>query len=370
MKYLFINSVAGFGSTGKLIEETAQQLTREGHVCRIAYGRKTATGQTPTVAIGSPLDYRLHALGHRLFGTGGFGSKAATARFLRWVREYDPDVIWLHNLHGYYIHIGLLFDYLRQSGKEIRWTLHDCWAFTGNCPYFSALGCEKWKQGCGDCPQLGLYPKTLRDATAENFRKKRTLFTGIPNLTLYVPSRWLAGLVSQSFLKDYPLRVVPNTCDTTVFRPTGSDFRQKYALEGTFIVLGVANVWEPRKGLADFVRLAELLPSSCKIVLIGLSDRQIAGLPESILGLPRTGSPRELAQAYTAADVYVCPSAEETFGMTVLESACCGTRPIVYENTACQEVAEAHGGLSVPKGAEYLAQAIEGLLKNHQEEQE
>ena len=129
-------------------------------------------------------------------------------------------------------------------------------------------------------------------------------------------------------------------------------------------------MWEPRKGLADFVRLAELLPSSCKIVLIGLSDRQISQLPESILGLPRTGSPRELAQAYTAADVYVCPSAEEAFGMTVLESACCGTRPIVYENTACQEVAEAHGGLSVPKGAEYLAQAIVVLLKNHQEEQE
>ena len=163
--------------------------------------------------------------------------------------------------------------------------------------------------------------------------------------------------------------MVPNTCDTAVFKPTESDFRQKYGLEGTFVVLGVANVWEPRKGLADFIRLSELLPDRCKIVLIGLTNRQIDQLPKAILGLPRTGSPRELAQAYTAADVYVCPSAEETFGMTVLEAACCGTRPIVYENTACQEVAQAHGGVFVPKGPEHLARAILDLLKNTQEEQ-
>ena len=369
MKYLFINSVAGFGSTGRLIEDTARELTRQGHTCRIAYARKAAPGEIPTVAIGTPLDYRLHALRHRLLGTGGFGSRAATAKFLRWVEEYDPDVIWLHNLHGYYIHIGLLFDYLRQSGKEIRWTLHDCWAFTGNCPYFSAIGCEKWKQGCGGCPQLGLYPKALRDATAENYKKKRALFTNIPNLTLYVPSQWLADLVSQSFLKDYPIHVVPNTCDTGIFQPTESDFRQKYGLEDRFVVLGVANVWEPRKGLGDFIQLSQLLPDRCKIVLIGLTERQIAQLPKAILGLHRTGSPRELAQAYTAADVYVCPSAEETFGMTVLEAACCGTRPIVYENTACQEVAQAHGGIVVPKGPEHLARAIAALLKNTQEEQ-
>ena len=238
MKYLFINTVADFGSTGKLIVSACEALQRQGHTCYIAYGRKGAACQIPTVAIGSTRDYLIHALGHRLFGTGGFGSKSATRAFLQWVRGYDPDVIWLHNLHGYYIHIGLLFDYLRQSGKEIRWTLHDCWAFTGNCPYFSMAQCEKWKHGCGSCPQKGVYPKALLDATAENYRKKKALFTGIPNLTLQVPSRWLAELVRESFLKDYPIEVVPNTVDRAVFKPTPGSFRESHHLEGKFLVLG------------------------------------------------------------------------------------------------------------------------------------
>lgn len=361
MKYLFINTVADFGSTGKLIVSACEALQRQGHTCYIAYGRKGAACQIPTVAIGSTRDYLIHALGHRLFGTGGFGSKSATRAFLQWVRGYDPDVIWLHNLHGYYIHIGLLFDYLRQSGKEIRWTLHDCWAFTGNCPYFSMAQCEKWKHGCGSCPQKGVYPKALLDATAENYRKKKALFTGIPNLTLQVPSRWLAELVRESFLKDYPIEVVPNTVDRAVFKPTPGSFRESHHLEGKFLVLGAASVWEPRKGLADFVALRALLPEHFAIVLIGLTDRQRAQLPPGILGLPRTKNQQELAMAYTAADVYVCPSAEETFGMTVLEAACCGTTPIVYEHTACQEVAEDCGGICVPKGAENLAQAIARL---------
>lgn len=367
MKYLFINTVAGFGSTGKIVLSACEALQAQGHTCVIAYGRQAVDRGIPTAAIGSPWDYRLHALRHRILGTGGFGSKAATRRFLNWVREYDPDVIWLHNLHGYYIHLGLLFDYLRTCGKQVRWTLHDCWAFTGNCPYFTMAGCEKWRHGCGGCPQKNRYPKALLDATAANYRRKEALFTGIPNMVLEVPSQWLAALVKQSFLKDYPIRVVPNTVDPSIFRPTAGNFREKHHLEGKFLVLGVANVWEPRKGLADLVQLSRLLPEDCKVVLVGLTDAQRAALPRNILGLNRTGSARELAEIYTTADVYVCPSLEETFGMTVLEAACCGTTPIVYEGTACQEVALAHGGIAVPKGAENLAQAVTEQMRKAQE---
>ena len=211
MKYLFINSVAGFGSTGRIILSACERLEQQGHPCRIAYGRQATQCGVPTIAIGSPWDYRFHALCHRIFGTGGFGSRAATARFLRQVREYDPDVIWLHNLHGYYIHVGLLFDYLRSCGKQIIWTLHDCWAFTGNCPYFSAVGCEKWKTCCGSCPQKNVYPKALLDASRKNYLRKKALFTGIENLSLEVPSKWLANLVRESFLKDYPIRAAVKT---------------------------------------------------------------------------------------------------------------------------------------------------------------
>ncbi len=364
MKYLFINVTAGVGSTGQLVLKAARELQAAGNQCLIAYGREAGNcGDVETLAIGTPRNCQLHALQHRILGTGGFGSKAATKAFLTEIREYDPDVIWLHNLHGYYIHVGLLFDYLRTCGKRIIWTLHDCWAFTGNCPYFTYAGCEKWRTGCGSCPQRGLYPKCTLDATKENYRRKKDLFTGIPQLSIQVPSQWLGDLVSQSFLKDYPLCVVPNEADSIVFHPTPSRLRETYHLEGKFLVLGAANVWEPRKGLADFVRLDSLLPDSCKIVLIGIPAELKKSIPGSILALPRTRNAQELAQWYTAADVFVSPSVEETFGMTVLEAALCGTVPLVYRSTACEEVARAQGGIIADRGPEHLAEAILQLQK-------
>lgn len=359
MKYLFINVVAGIGSTGRIITDTARELERQGHICRIAYGRAADDCQgIGTISIGSPLDYRLHALQHRVFGTGGFGSRHATREFVKSIRAYDPDVIWLHNLHGYYLHLGVLFEYLRSCGKKIIWTLHDCWAFTGNCPYFSFIRCDRWKTGCGSCPQKHLYPKAFLDASASNYARKKALFTGIPNLSIQVPSQWLADLVKESYLGEYPIRVVPNKVNTNVFRPTPSDLRKQWGLEDKFIILGVANVWEPRKGLNDFITLSKLLPQDYKIVLVGIQPEQGKELPETILALPRTASAEELARCYTAADVYVSPSAEETFGMTVLEAACCGTMPIVYRGTACQEVAQANGGICVEPSPRNLLNAI------------
>ena len=364
MKYLYINVTAGAGSTGNLVVQSCREKMAQGHTCLIAYGRECKNCEgIDTLPIGTPRDSRRHALLHRFRGTGGFGSREATLRFLEQVKKFDPDVIWLHNLHGYYIHVGLLFDYLRTCGKAIIWTLHDCWAFTGNCPYFTYAGCDRWRTGCGSCPQKDLYPKTGRDATRENFARKKRLFTGIPNLSLQVPSRWLEELTKESFLKDYPISVVPNRVDTQVFRPTESDLREKWHLEDQFVVLGAANVWEPRKGLQDFIALSSLLPESCRIVLVGIPESLKRKLPKNILALPRTKNQQELAQWYTACDVYVSPSVEETFGMTVLEAACCGTTPIVYKGTACQEVAQEHGGICVDRGPAHLAEAIATLQK-------
>lgn len=365
MKYLFINSVAGFGSTGRIAAEKCRELMREGHRCVLAFGREKANcDDIPTVAIGSSLDFKVHALRNRIFDDHGFGSKAATAQFLSWVRQYDPDMIWLHNVHGYYIHIGLLFDYLRTCGKKIIWTLHDCWAFTGHCAYFDFVGCEKWKTGCESCPQKKGYPASLIfDNSKTNFQKKKALFTGIPNLSLEVPSHWLEDRVKRSFLKDYPVEVRYHTIDREIFKPTPGDFREKYGLEEKKIVLGVASVWDGRKGLEDFIQLSDMLPDDHKIVLVGLSDSQIAALPGKILGLPRTNSMRELAEIYSAADIFVNPSTEETFGMTAMEARCCGTEAIVYKNTACEEIVNRFGGIAVERGAENLYAAIEKRMK-------
>lgn len=363
MKYLFINSVAGFGSTGRIAAEKCRELMGQGHQCVLAFGREKANCDgIPTVQIGTAMDYRLHGLRSRLLDDSGFGSRRATRRFLEWVKEYDPDVIWLHNLHGYYLHIGELFAYLRTCGKQILWTLHDCWSFTGHCAYFDFAGCDRWKTGCCSCPQKDSYPKSLlRDNSRSNYEKKKALFTGIPNLKLIVPSHWLESRVKESFLRDYPVEVVYNTVNREVFRPTPGDFRRRYGLEEKRIILGVASVWEERKGLKDFIDLSPLLDARFQIVLIGLTAKQAASLPEGILALPRTNSVRELAEAYTAADVYVCPSVEETFGMTVLEARCCGTPVIVYQGTACQEITDQLGGIAVPRGAEQLCRAIAEL---------
>ena len=360
MKYLFINSVAGFGSTGRIAAEKCRELMRQGHTCVLAYGRQKANcDDIETWQIGASLDYRLHGVMNRVLDNHGFGSKGATKQFLERVKEYDPDVIWLHNVHGYYINIELLFSYLKTCGKKILWTLHDCWSFTGHCAYFDYVGCDRWKTGCHHCPQKKGYPSSmLLDNSKNNYARKKELFCGIPNLTLIVPSYWLEGRVKNSFLKEYPVEVVYNTVDPQVFHPVSGDFREKYGLENAKILLGVANVWEERKGLRDFVKLSQMLEEPYKIVLVGLSPEQLRELPENILGLPRTNSIQELVEIYSAADIYVCPSVEETFGMTPLEAHACGTPAIVYEDTACEEIASKFGGTVVRRGPEYLLRAI------------
>ena len=364
MKYLFINTVAGFGSTGRIAAEKCRELMAQGHDCCIAYGRSAVNcDDIPTIRIGNAFDFRLHGVMNRIFDNHGFGSKSATKQFLEQVKEYDPDVIWLHNLHGYYIHIGLLFDYLKTCGKKIFWTLHDCWTFTGHCAYFDFVGCDRWKTGCHDCPQKKSYPASmLLDGSKRNYERKQYLFTGIPNMTLTTPSQWLADLVKQSFLREYPVEVVYNKINQEVFKPTPSDFREKHGLQNKTVLLGVASVWEKRKGLDDFVKLAGLLDDRYQIVLVGLTEKQAQELPKTILCLPRTNSMTELAEIYTAADVYVCPSVEETFGMTVAEAIHCGTKAIVYRGTACEEVANLMDGMVVDRGAENIQKAIYSMF--------
>lgn len=351
MKYLFINSVAGFGSTGRIAADKCRELMAQGHSCVLAYGRdKVNCDDVQTVTIGSKLDCYLHGLECRILDDQGFGSRAATRRFLRWVREYDPDVIWLHNIHGYYLNMELLFSYLKTCGKAIFWTLHDCWSFTGHCTHFAFVGCEKWKTGCHHCPQKKEYPAScLRDNSRRNWLKKRELFKGIPNLTLITPSQWLADLVKESFLREYPVEVSYNVIDKAVFQPTPGTFRQTFGLEQKKILLGVASIWGERKGLWDYVKLASLLPESCQIVLVGLTPEQQKQMPPSILALPRTNSARELAEIYTAADVFVNLTYEDTYPTVNLEAKACGTRIVCYDTGGSGETL-GQGDTLVPRG--------------------
>lgn len=341
-KVLLINSVCGIGSTGRICTDLAQQFEKQGNEVKIAYGRNSYVPkqfQKYAVRIGNDLDVKLHVLQTRLFDNHAFGSYNATKKFLKWVEEYNPNLIWLHNTHGYYINIELLFNWLKQHQNiQVKWTLHDCWAFTGHCTHFMIAKCNKWQTECKNCPQKKMYPAgLLKDNSKQNFEKKKQLFTGLKNLTLITPSQWLANLVKQSFLKEYSVEVIYNTIDKNIFKPTPSDFRKKYGLENKKIILGVASVWETRKGLNDFIELSKILNDNYKIVLVGLTQKQIKSLPKNILGLQKTNSPQELAQIYSASDVFFNPTYEDNYPTVNLEAQSCGTPVVTYDVGGCKE---------------------------------
>ena len=337
-----INSVCGIGSTGRICTDLAETLSQNGHEVKIAYGR----GDVPdnfkhyAIKIGNDFDVKLHVLYSRIFDNTGFGSYKATKKFLEWVKEYNPDVIHLHNIHGYYINIELLFDYLAKAKKRVIWTLHDCWAFTGHCPHFSFVKCDKWKYGCSNCPQKRGYPSSyVFDSSCLNWKRKKKIFTSVSNMTLITPSEWLAKLVRKSFLGKYPIKVINNGIDTDVFKPTLGNFRQNHNLMNKKILLGVSNQWTERKGLNDFIKLSSMISDDYRIVLVGLSDKQISSLPNNkIIGIRRTQSTKELAEIYTMADVFLNLSYEESFGLTTIEAISCGTAVIVYDTTALSEI--------------------------------
>lgn len=362
LKILQINSVCGVTGTGRIVADLYEAAVNRGHECMVAYGEHkyhNNPGTMQTMEIGTIRDCQIHAVLTRLWDKQGFGSRRATREFLKKVDEYQPDVVHLHNLHGYYMNIELLFQYLKQKNIKVVWTLHDCWAFTGHCVHFLEAACDKWQTECYNCPLTGQYPASLGyDGSRQNYRRKKELFTGLQDMTLVVPSRWLEERVRQSFLKDYPVKVVYNGIDLNSYHPTPSDFREKYGLQDKFIVLGVANVWVERKGLNTFLELAKRLGNEYHVVLVGLNEQQLEELPEGVLGLPRTDTVRELAEIYTAADVFVNPGREETFGLTVAEAIACGTWPIVYADTACAEVVEQGTGQIVDGGIDELEAAI------------
>jgi len=365
MKMLLVNSVCGVGSTGRITADIAEAFIKKGHVARVAYGR----GQVPekykdiSYRIGNGFRICFNALKARLLDNEGFNARKETKKFIKWADEYNPDVLWLHNLHGYYINIDILFNWIKSRPQmEVKWTLHDCWAFTGHCSHFSIANCNKWQNQCECCLQKKCYPKSLlRDNSKHNFNHKQKLFSGVKNMSIIVPSYWLADLVQKSFLTEYEVDVVHNTINEDIFKLQYSDFKQTYNLYDKIVILGVANIWTEQKGLTDFIELAKLLSDKYVIVLVGSYKTKNKKIPRNIIFMPRTNSEKDLAKIYAGADVFVNPSREETFGLTTLEAIKCGTPTIVYKDTACEEVARLYGGIVVEPNVADIYKAITNM---------
>lgn len=363
-----INTVAGTGSVGRIAVSLYGACVEHGMEAVVVYGRGHAPEGVGAWKMSGLMDFTCHVLRNFFLGESGFGSVKTTADLLMWLDEVRPDVIQLHNIHGFYINIELLFGWLKKSGIPVVWTLHDCWAFTGHCAYFDYVDCDQWKAGCQSCGQhRSAYPYAIfKDNARVGYRRKKEAFTGVPGLTLVTPSHWLAEKVGASFLREYPVEVIPNGVDLSVFKPGGS---QRERGNSGMLVLGVANIWEKRKGLSYFVRLAGVLPENCHILLVGMGRRQRLALKAKecrgilprgkVTMLGRTNSRGELARIYSEADVYVNTTLEDNFPTTNLEALACGTPVVTFDTGGSPESLDANTGFTVQKGnLEKLAEAV------------
>lgn len=358
MKIVQINSVCGAGSTGKICVAISELLTNEGIENYILYtsGR---TDYPRGIRYMSKHEIKWQALKARVIGNYGFQSKAATKRLIVELDRISPDIVHLHNLHSHNVHLDELFTYLKNKKTKVFWTFHDCWTFTAYCPYYDIARCNRWKiEGCHHCPQRTRY-SWFFDRSKMLFEKKKQLFSGL-DLTIVTPSQWLADQVKMSFLKEYPVKVINNGIDLSVFYPRKTHFREKQGLENKFILLGVAFGWGKRKGLDVFMRLAERLDSEkFQIVLVGTDDEVDKLLPQNVISIHRTENQAQLAEIYSAADLFVNPTREEVLGLVNLESLACGTPVLTFRTGGSPECVDEKTGVVVDcDDEEALYQAI------------
>ena len=355
-KLVQINVVSNILSTGKICEDIGKVAISNGWESFVAYGRNAKPSASKELTIGSMSDVYRHYIAHRLFDREGLCSEVPTRKLVEQLKQIAPDIIVLHNIHDHYLNYPVLFKYLASINTPVVWVQHDCWAFTGGCMYFDMLECERWKNGCGRCPEKRAY---FLNKSGYQYGLKKELLDKLKNLTFVSVSNWLAGLLGQSYLGHKPIQVIHNGTDVSVFKPYGKGNKE------TFGILGVAADWVQRKGLFEFYKLRELLDSNFSITLVGLTKRQIKELPDGIVGIERTTSIKELAKLYSNSDVFVNPTFSDNFPTTNIEALACGTPVITYKTGGSPEAIDERTGAAVEQGdIKGLAEAIVGMKKS------
>ena len=365
LKLLQINLSANWGSHGKIAAQIGDVAISHGWESYIAYGRACNPCSSKLIKIGGQWDIYEHLIETRLFDNHGLASRRATKKFIKQIDELKPDIIHLHNIHGYYLNYRILFEYLQGLSIPVVWTLHDFWAVTGHCGHFIQANCNKWKTGCYDCPQSKTeYPTSLfSDRSKNNYLEKRELFTSLKNLSIVTVSQWVKNMIDESFFKDIPSQVIYNGLDLNIFQPTKSSLKNKLGIpDDKPIVLGVASVWAEHRGLKHFVELSK--DNTYQIVLIGIKDNQRESLPSNIITIPRTSDQKELAEYYSIADVYANPTYLETLSMTNIEAQACGTPVVTFRSGGAPETVAESTGIVVEQGNESaMHEAILQLIR-------
>ncbi len=376
-RILQINTCLHIGSTGMVAESCGREVIKEGWDSYIAYSRnyisQTPPSESKVIRVGCNFDVYRHAVQTRLFDMHGLCSKSSTKKFIDIIDKISPDIVHLHNLHGYYMNYPILFSYLKEKAIPIVWTLHDCWSFTGHCTHFESVGCEKWKSGCGNCPRKKDYPSSLLlDNSKSNYLKKKQAYGDYDKLTFVPVSNWIEERLKESFLRNHKIRVIHNGIDLKKFHPASENviksLKEKYNIGDKRVVLGVASTWTPMKGLLDFMELRKILPGNTLIVLLGLSEKQILELPYGVIGLKRTENFDELLGFYSLSDVFCNPTYEDTFPTTNLEALACGTPVITYKTGGSPEAIDENTGYVIEKGdVTGLNNAIQLVLSSNKE---
>lgn len=371
-KLLQINTVFKTGSTGKIAEQIGLSAIEQGWESYIAFNRGKISNSSFQHKIGNTYSRYVNALGCRIFDNDGFLAFHSTMKLIKYLEKIKPNIIHLHNLHGYYLNVDLLFNYLSSSSAFVVWTFHDCWPITGHCSHFDYIGCEKWKKNCVNCPQLKEYPASfLLDNSERNYKNKEFLFNSVSNLRIITPSKWMANKIKASFLADKEISIINNGIDVGAFRPrSDNSIYDRYCIDSNKkIILGVANIWTKKKGIDFFRVLASKVPSNVQIILVGLRKSQIDKLPNNIVGILRTESTNDLSVLYSIANVFVNPTLEDNFPTTNLEAMSCGTPVVTFDTGGCAESISSQTGIVIPKGdISSLFQAIMFILARNKEE--
>jgi glycosyltransferase involved in cell wall biosynthesis len=359
-RLLQINISANWGSTGKIAETIGAVALKEGWESYIAYGGSCNNSQSKLIRVGGKYNRYFHFAEQRIRDNEGLCSRTPTKELIRQIKQINPDIIQMHNIHDHYLNYRLLFEYLNQTDIKVVWTFHDCWAFTGHCFHFVTKGCEKWKTGCFECPLRNEYPKTILDKSKRNYELKKQLFGSSKNLTIVPCSDWMADFVRQSFLKDKRIEVIKNGVDLKVFKPS------KEENNGAGInILAVSSVWNKEKGLDDIYTLRILLPEEYKITVVGLSEKQISELPQGITGIRRTQNVQVLVDHYSAARVLINTTYADTFPTVNLEALACGTPIVTYRTGGAPESVSEDTGYVVEQGdINAMAEAVKTICNS------
>lgn len=352
MKVVQINAVCDTGSTGRICRELNEAVIRHGYKGIVLYGNGSSNYQF-AYGVSGKYGVKCHGLLSRILGKNAAYSPFSTKKIVNILKIYKPDIVHLHNLHGNYVNLKPLLEYLSEEDIPTVLTLHDCWFFTGKCTHYTTIGCTRWQTGCHHCPQLKEnIPSWFFDRTGEMWQEKKRLFAAIPRLAVIGVSDWITNEAKQSFLNDAViLKRIHNWIDLSVFYPRGKEFAGAFGIsEDKYSILCIGSGWSKKNDKTKYLlQLAQMLPKNYEIILAGtvpFADH----LPENIKTVGYISSAEELAKLYSACDVYVHLSREDTFGKVIAEAIACGTPAVVFDSTACPEIVGDGCGQVVPAG--------------------